>query len=176
MPMRGRQKEDALSLEEVRSLLSYDPETGALNWIRPPRRGVSIGPAGCINTDGYKVVGYKGHLYMAIHLIWFIQTGEWPEHGVDHKDRDPRNDRWSNLRLATYSQNNQNMPLRKDNLTGVRGVGFESRRGMFYARIRKDHQLHWLGYHATLAGAESARQNAELKLFGEFSPLHEGLQ
>jgi hypothetical protein len=175
MPSRVREKEDELSLEQARSLLSYDPLTGALNWKRPPRRGVGIGPAGCVNADGYKIIGYGGHEYMAIHLIWLLQTGEWPEHGVDHKDRDTTNDCWANLRAATYSQNNQNMSLRKDNSTGVRGVSYDPKNQKFYTRIRKDHRVHWLGYHDTLAGAAAARQSAELKLFGEFSPLHEGL-
>jgi hypothetical protein len=173
MPSRVRQKEDELSLELARSLLSYDPLTGALNWKRPPRRGVAAGPAGCVNADGYKIVGYKGHEYMAIHLIWFLQTGEWPQHGVDHKDRDPRNDKWINLRLATYTQNNRNMSLRKDNPTGVRGVTIEGKSGRLCSRIRVDGKQIWLGYFDTLDSAAAARQTAELKYFGEFSPLHE---
>jgi hypothetical protein len=175
MPIRDRKKEDALSLEEVRSLLSYDPETGALNWIRPPRRGVGIGPAGCIQPDGYKLVGYKGHLYMAIHLIWFIQTGEWPEHGVDHKDLDKSNDRWSNLRQATYSQNNCNRGIRKDNTTGVRGVGWSRNSSInpYTARIRKDGIKINLGAYATLAEAAKVRRAAEIKYFGEFAPAAE---
>jgi hypothetical protein len=172
VPLRTRKKEDDLSLELARSLLSYDPKTGALEWKRPPRRGVAAGPAGSINGEGYRIVGYHGHEYMASHLIWFLVTGEWPDHGVDHKNRDPLDERWGNLRAATYTQNNQNCRIRKDNQTGVRGVMFDGRRNQFFARIGVDGSPLWLGYHATLEAAAAARHAAELRHFGEFSPLH----
>lgn len=174
MPLRTRKKEDDLSLDTARSLLSYDPATGALDWKRPPRRGVAAGPAGHLNSEGYKIVGYKGHEYMAVHLIWFLQTGGWPEHGVDHKDRDQSNDRWSNLRLATYTQNNQNMGLRKDSRTGVRGVMHDARRGIFFARIRVNGEPIYLGASHNLDVVADLRRDAEIKHFGEFSPLHGG--
>ncbi len=177
MPSRVREKEAELSLELARSLLSYDPLTGALDWRRSPRRGVAAGSAGYVGTSGYNMVGYLGHEYMAIHLIWFLQTGEWPEHGVDHKDRDKTNDRWANLRLATYTQNNRNMGLRKDNSTGVRGVSYvaKNRQNPYAPRIGMNGvQIH-LGYFGSLKEAADVRRAAELKYFGEFSPLHEGI-
>lgn len=177
MPSRVRQKEDELSLELARSLLSYDPLTGSLDWKRPPRRGVAAGPAGCVNADGYKIVGYGGHEYMAIHLIWFLQTGEWPEHGVDHKDLDKTNDRWDNLREATYGQNNCNRDIRKDNSTGVRGVGWSRNSAInpYVARIRKDGTQINLGAYPTLQEAAKVRRAAEIKYFGEFAPMNEAI-
>ena len=176
MPLRVREKEAELSLELARSLLSYDPLTGALNWKCPPRRGVGAGPAGCINADGYKIVGYGGREYMATHLIWFLQTGEWPEHGVDHKSRNKTDDRWDNLRPATYAQNNRNMGLRKDNKTGVRGVEFIERNTLnpYVTRIGVDGTQIKLGCYPSLEEAKLVREAAELKYHGEFSPLHEG--
>lgn len=174
MPLRTRKKEDDLSLDVARSLLSYDPATGALDWKRPPRRGVAAGPAGHLNSEGYKIVGYKGHEYMAVHLIWFLQTGEWPEQGVDHENRNRSDDRWDNLRPATYTQNNQNKTIRKDNTTGIHGVGFDARRGKLYARIVVDGQGIFLGESRDLHVAAAARRAAEIKHFGEFSPLHGG--
>lgn len=172
MPLRTREKEDELSLDVARSLLSYDSLTGSLDWKRPPRRGVAAGPAGRINADGYKIVGYKGHEYMATHLIWFLVTGDWPEHGVDHKDRDSSNDRWVNLRPATCTQNNQNVGIRKDNRTGVRGVMRDERRGTYFARIRVNGEPVYLGSSFDLQAAAAMRLAAEIKHFGEFSPLH----
>jgi hypothetical protein len=172
VPLRIRKKEDDLSLDVARSLLSYDPMTGALDWKRPPRRGVAAGPAGHINSEGYRIVGYNGHEYMAVHLIWFLQTGEWPVHGVDHEDRNQGNDKWSNLRPATCVQNNQNRGLRKDNSTGVHGVGYDPRRGNFHARIRVDGKSIYLGGSRDLEVIAGLRRAAEIKHFGEFSPLH----
>ena len=172
MPARSREKEVALSPEAVRLLFSYNSETGLLSWARPPRRGVSIGPAGVRNDDGYLIVGYKGHLYMGIHIIWCWMTGEWPEHGVDHKDLDQANDVWSNLRQATYQQNNRNRPVRKDSETGVKGVQVNKRNGKFRARITVDKKIIHLGEFLTLAAATAVREKAEVRLFGEFSTLH----
>lgn len=175
MPARVRQKEDELSLEEARSLLSYDPLTGSLCWKRAPRRGVGAGPAGSVNADGYKIVGYRGREYMAIHLIWFLQTGEWPEHGVDHIDLDKTHDEWSNLRPATCGQNNCNRDIRKDNTTGARGVGWSRNSSInpYVARIRKDGVQVNLGAYPTLEKAAEARRTAEVHYFGEFAPLSE---
>lgn len=174
MPLRDRKKEEDLSLDTARSLLAYDPSTGALDWKKPPRRGVAAGPAGCVNADGYRIVGYRGHEYMATHLIWFLMTGEWPEHGVDHKDRDSTNDRWVNLRSATYTQNNQNLGLRKDNRTGVRGVMINGRSGKFFSNIVVNGERVYLGSSHDLGAVAAARRAAEIKHFGEFSPLYGG--
>lgn len=173
MPKRDHQKERFLPFEEASRLLAYDPETGVLKWRVSPRRGVAVGTlAGARNGSGYVIVGYRGHEYMATHLIWLLMTGHWPDHGVDHKSRDRSDDRWENLRLATYSQNNQNMPIRKDNKTGVRGVQI-ARNGSFYARIGVQGRSVRLGTFTSLEQAALVRQNAELKHFGKFSPLHE---
>src|ERR1700756_2237744 len=175
MPARVRQKEEKLSLEVARALLSYDPLTGVLVW---KVKGHKIAPgkvAGSHNVDGYNRVTVKGHSYMAIHLIWFIQTGEWPEHGVDHKDRNPTNDAWSNLRLATYTQNNHNLSIRKDNKTGVKGVQFVNKNSLnpYFVRIGVNGAQISLGHYPSLEEAKNVRAAAELKYHGEFSPLYE---
>lgn len=172
MPLRVREKENDFSPEAVRSVFSYDPLTGLLSWRKPPRRGVAAGPAGHRNADGYLIVGYRGHEYMGAHLIWVLMTGEWPGDGVDHENRRAFDDRWINLRSATYAQNNRNMGVRKDNRTGVRGVGINGRTGAFTARIRKDGKTTHLGDFRHLDEAAAVRATAEIKMFGEFSPLH----
>lgn len=169
------EKADVLTLELARSLFSYDPLTGELRWKRPPRRGVSAEPAGCRNSDGYLIVGYKGREYLGIHIIWMLMTGEWPRHIVDHKNRIKADDRWENLRAATHSENNRNANLRKDNKTGVRGVVVPPRSRKFEARITVDGRQIGLGRFDFLEQAAQARRSAEIKYFGEFSPLHGGV-
>lgn len=51
-------------------------------------------------------------------------TERWPDKFVDHKDTDVGNDRWSNLRLATPSQNCANTKIGKRNISGSKGVHF----------------------------------------------------
>jgi hypothetical protein len=46
----------------------------------------------------------------ANQIIFYIMSQRWPlaDHVIDHIDRDPRNNRWSNLRECTSSQNAMN--------------------------------------------------------------------
>jgi hypothetical protein len=43
---------------------------------------------------------------------------------IDHKDRNRQNNKLSNLRWATASENTKNTGLRKDNKTGHKGISF----------------------------------------------------
>jgi hypothetical protein len=64
-------------------------------------------------------------------------TGEYPDRKfeMDHKDRDRSNNRFSNLRLATTSQNQANVGLRKDNISGFKGVSWEKAQNKWRATI-----------------------------------------
>lgn len=175
MGKRVYEKEDALSLELTRELLSYNAHTGELVWNRPPRRGVGAGPAGCRRNDGYVVIGYQGRQYLATHVIWLLMTGEWPVHAVDHKNRNPSDNRWDNLRAATVTENNRNRGIRKDNKTGVRGVRKPPRTSRFEASIRLSGKEKLLGRFDRLEDAAAVRRAAEMRYFGEFAPLNGGL-
>jgi hypothetical protein len=61
-------------------------------------------------------------IYKAHRVIWLWVTGEWPEHDIDHKDRDALNNRWKNFRLATPLVNASNRDLSRNNTSGTRGV------------------------------------------------------
>jgi len=172
VPSRRTDKEDALTPEMVRELFLYDPVTGILKWSKPPRRGVAAGIAGCANADGYRIIGYRGEEYMAIHVIWCWMTGKWPTHGVDHKDRNPANDVWKNLREATYSQNNRNRIVRRDSSTGIKGVMLRRKTGAFTAYITINKRRIHIGDFRSIEGAAAARKETEMRLFGEFSPHH----
>ena len=76
------------------------------------------------------------HQQLRMHnVIWIHHNGLIPEgFTVDHADRDTLNDRLSNLRLATRSQQKQNQRMYGNNTSGYRGV-----------HLRKDHQA-WVAY------------------------------
>lgn len=99
-----------LTQEQLKSVLRYDPELGVFIWLAPRTSGVKPGDeAGSLRGDrGRKKSSWRirvfGRVYSRHRLAWFYMTGEWPEE-IDHRDLDPTNDRWTNLRIATRSQN-----------------------------------------------------------------------
>jgi hypothetical protein len=148
-------------IHELRRYLAYDPASGLLRWISKPARGTNAGAiAGRIGVDGYAVVGFKKKTYKAHRLAWFLMTGEWPE-TIDHIDGDKANNRLSNLRPATYSQNQAN----KD----VRGAHFCKRNGRWQAAVKIMGRSVWLGYFDNPQSAQAAYTEAAARIFGEFA-------
>lgn len=96
--------------------------------------------------------------------------GDNKELVIDHINRDTSDNRKSNLRVATRSQNGYNSTVRKNNVTGVMGVCWKSDRGKWKAFITsKNKQIH-LGYYDCFDDAVYARLKAESEMCGEFSP------
>jgi len=84
----------------------------------------------------------------------------------DHINRDPLDNRKSNLRDATEGENHQNLPgaSRKNNTTGYRGVG-RTRWGRFSARAGKDYKTYQGGVFDTVEEANEAAIALRNKLF-----------
>lgn len=57
---------------------------------------------------------------------------------VDHINGDGLDNRRSNLRICTQSQNMQNSGLHKNSTSGFKGVCLDKRRGKWIARIRTE--------------------------------------
>ena len=111
-----------LTQERVRELFRYSKTTGLLT--RKQRRGK--GRAGesskCHDRDGYLVVGIDSKTYRTHRVIWLYVTGAFPEADIDHKNRIRDDNRWTNLRSVTRSQNKQNQLAAVNNKSGAKGV------------------------------------------------------
>jgi len=160
--------------DELSRHLSYDPFTGLGTWLLFRSSNAQKGAfAGSLNLTGYIYIRYKTKRYKAHRLFWFLQTGHDPgELTIDHIDENKSNNKFSNLRLATRSQQKCNTTKRLDNSSGHRGVRFHKQRQKYEAFIRINKKQLYLGYYKTFEEAVAARQAKELELFGEFSPLH----
>ena len=110
-----------ITQSRLHELFDYDPNTGNLLWkvVRP---NVKVGDvAGCIDKrDGYRLIRLDGRTYKAHRLVWLWHHGKWPDHQIDHIDRDPANNRIENLRDVSGSINQLNCD--KPNKTGFAGV------------------------------------------------------
>jgi hypothetical protein len=102
-------------------------------------------------------------------------TGEWPTKGIDHKNGIRGDNRFSNLREADQSQNNENQPMKRKNSKHPVGVCFHKETGKFRARISKNKVEAMLGYFDSPEAAHKAYLEAK-KVIHTFNPAPRELQ
>lgn len=158
-----------LTPERLRELLTYDPLTG--DFTRRVARGnLPAGTrAGTPHNMGYLVLRVDQKLYLAHRLAWFYTHGWWPPKGIDHKDRNPRNNRIDNLRPADQSQNGCNRRTPQANTSGVKGVRWYAARGKWIAAVKVKGVNHHLGYFTDLDAAKAAVTAARNQYHGDFA-------
>ena len=62
---------------------------------------------------------------------------------------------------------------KSDNVSRVRGVYYDSKRGKYRARLRFQRKYYNLGYFSNLEDAVKARKRAEEEIFGKFLEARE---
>lgn len=155
-----------VSIDRLREVLSYNPETGKLTWrVRMSQRVKSGDEAGSLGVDGYVHICVDGRRMRAHRVIFAIMKGYWPKLDVEHEDLDKTNNRWLNLREANDSQNHANTRARGK--VGLKGVS--QHRGSFQARIKINGRDIYLGTFKTAKAAHAAYVVKAKELFGEFA-------
>ena len=122
-----------LTHERLLEVLNYCQETGEFTW-NVYKKCVKRGSlAGLINGKYLKIcIDYR--VYLAHRLAWFYVHKSWPSL-IDHIDRDGLNNRISNLRDCSCSQNSHNTGLTKRNTTGFKGVSYLPKRNKYHAQL-----------------------------------------
>ena len=124
--------------------------------------------AGTQRKSGSWQICYKGKLYLAHRIIWFLYSGEDPlDQEIDHIDRNPSNNKLDNLRLATRSQNCINKIACSS--SGYKGVYKHHTYDRWVARIKGKS----LGYFLTKEEAALAFDKAAKELYKEFAFLNQ---
>lgn len=158
-----------VTFEQAAALLEYHPTTGRFTW-RIRVANIRAGSPAGHRSKTYVTIRLLGKSYVAQRLAWLLQTGEWPASDIDHRDRDKHNNAWSNLRLATPSQNRANCGVRKHSRSGVKGVHLY--RGRYVATVTIAGRPVYIGTFDTIEAAASAYQARHRDLHAEFSPFH----
>ncbi len=162
-------KKDLPSPQYLRQRLRYERETGQLIWRHDetmPKRWNSRWagvPAGRISQCGYNQVSIYGTRYPSHRIIWAMEYGVWPIGEIDHIDGNRLNNRLSNLRDVTRTENARNMALRFDSTSGSTGVCWDKNRRKWIAQIRVNRLRINLGRFSDLDDAITARKNAEVR-------------
>ena len=109
-----------------------------------------------------------------IHQLVMKTFGVRPESDemlvVDHINQNKLDNRLSNLRWLTVSQNGMNSKMWTSNTSGTKGVYWVPSRKRFLALIHFNKKKEYLGYYETKEEAEAARRAAERRLCGDFLP------
>jgi HNH endonuclease len=160
-----------LTVERLRDLIAYDSETGLMTWRRSKGAAKGGSVVGGRRPDGYMNAAVDGVLYLAHRLIWFYVTGSMPTQTIDHANGVRNDNRFANLREATYSQNSENRGPAKINSVGVKGVSVHRCTGKWQARIKHAGLAEFLGVFESIDEARAAYTKAAFRWHGEFARI-----
>jgi hypothetical protein len=121
--------------EELIKVVCYNPETGIFTWAYKPSKNRAIGSVvGSLHPGGYLQTTIQRKSYYLHRLAFLYMTGSLPETGyeVDHIDRNKSNNRWSNLRLVSATQNQLNKGASYNNSIGIKGISIKYRGSSYY--------------------------------------------
>jgi hypothetical protein len=167
-------KNERVSLERLRQLLDYDPETGIFTRrITTSSRALKGTKAGRNNGNGYLRIMIDGYTDYAHRLAWFHFYGEWPEFEIDHIDGNGKNNRILNLRDGTHAENFQNLSIRNTNKSGRTGVSWSKLHSKWEAYIWVNSKKKHLGLFDDLNEAGGAYLKAKQELH-HFQPTPRG--
>lgn len=183
------------SAEVLSRYFTYDPESGKLFWkVRPRFHFKTDGAHLRFNKSlagreaGHQHLKSNGErhavvlrvcidgqdMWLLVHRVIFSIMGVAIPDGfeIDHKDCDPWNNAWINLRLSTPSQNMANTRPSKRRSGTVLPKGVSLQAGRYKAQIcHKGHKRH-IGMFATPEQAAMAYAQETIRLNGEFARLN----
>lgn len=164
-----------ITWSRLKEVLDYDPESGEFRWrVRAGTRGKVGSLAGTVKKSGYVQIRFGGVQYLGHRLAWFYVTGRWPTEEIDHRDCNPSNNRFANLRPATRKQNGSNRKRNRNNTSGFKGVSWRNKERRWRAQIRLPGTIKTieLGLFQGKKDAALAYDRAAVFYHGEFARLN----
>jgi hypothetical protein len=147
-------KHTRLPIDELRSLLHYEPETGLL-FRKKDSKPALYTPKG----NGYLWGHVGGKLILAHRAAWAIAHGEWAD-VLDHINRVKTDNRIVNLRSVTDQINALNKGAVGGMYSPYRGVAYLTKKQRYTARLAG----RYLGCFTDAASAARAYDQAAIRL------------
>lgn len=117
-------------------------------------------------SNGYATAAVNG---TKNRMHRFIMNITDPKTVVDHKFHNTLDNRKSQLRICTQSQNSMNSRSKTGSSSKYKGVTWHTRNNKWEARIGSNGKKHYLGTFENEEDAAKAYNKKALELFGEFA-------
>ena len=158
-----------LTQEELKRVLRYDIDTGLFTRTVSTNGKIKVGEtAGYLHPHGYIYIRVKNKRYYTHRLAWLYTYGEFPDKCVDHINGNRSDNRFTNLRLASKSENQFNRKKDKRCTSGFKGVSYVEKCDKWKAQAYAFGKHHYLGLFLTPEEAAHIYNEFTKILHGEF--------
>lgn len=158
-----------LTQARLKELLHYDADTGVFTWIANTIRIGRV--AGGLDKNGYVLIHIDGKRRKAHRLAWLYINGEFPTQYIDHVTCIRSDNRLSNLREASKSENEHNRHKYSNNKAGFKGVSWHAASQKWQSCIKVNGKQKHLGLFDVAEIAHKAYCEAAKELHGNFAKL-----
>lgn len=115
-----------------------------------------------LNDNGYAAKSQKQPTRYMHKLVFGHQT--LPH--IDHINRNKLDNRKSNLRECTISENMANQSIRSDNKSGYKGISWDSKKNKWFACTRKNKKTIYIGRYKNINDAIREHEKVFLEIHG----------
>jgi hypothetical protein len=152
-----------ITQQELKLKLSYNKDNGTFLNIKKSNI------VGSNSKQGYLIAKVNGKNYYLHRLAWLYIYGYFPKNCIDHINGNKSDNRLSNLREATLSQNNCNQNISSKNTSGIKGVCWDKNNNKWKVSLAINGKSKHIGLYKDLEIAKKAMIESRLKYHGEFS-------
>lgn len=149
-----------LTLDRLKEVLSYAPETGIFRWLVRASNKIKIGDrAGVVAGGGRRFIVVGGEKFQAHRLAWFYMHGVWPEGDIKQKNGDHDDCSLNNLQPLTKIEQARLRGALSTNTSGFRGVSRHIS-GRWQSSVTANYKQINLGTYPTPEAASAAYEYA----------------
>lgn len=158
-----------ITQELVKEMFTYNPETGSLiRRFTVNSRAIKGQDSGTVTKKGYKETSINKKRYYIHRIIHLYVYGYLPEN-VDHIDGDGLNNKLSNLRGCSPSENSYNKRISSNNTSGVKGVSWCKTNSKWTGFVMVNGKQSNLGYFSSIGDAKAAVMKKREQFHGSFA-------